>query len=285
MADYGGGGFYGGGGGGGDFYGDSGATTTPPVKGESRTPVSSTQRANNRDKQTLRPCTIKQIMDAEKSSVDSNYKIDGAEVAQVQIVGCIREMTTKSTNITWMVEDGTGIIEVKMWIDEEDSEFQADKRSRWKEGAYVRVIGNLRSFKDAPNIVAFDIQVVEDFNQLTYHMLRAMYTHSLAIKKKQAPTNMMAGSVTTAASAATGAALTSESFDAGDGSFAPVQQAILSLFKEGPVSDEGIDIRVITSKLIPKGYSAKQIKDAVGFLTDECHLYSTIDDDHFMTTT
>ena len=45
MADYGGGGFYGGGGGGGggDFYGDS--ASTPPVKSESRTPVSSTQRA------------------------------------------------------------------------------------------------------------------------------------------------------------------------------------------------------------------------------------------------
>ena len=51
---------------------------------------------------------------------------------------------------------------------------------------------------------------------------------------------MMAGSVSTAAggSAATGAALTSDSFDAGDGNFAPVQQAILALFKEGPVSDE-----------------------------------------------
>ena len=56
---------------------------------------------------------------------------------------------------------------------------------------------------------------------------------------------MMAGSVTTAASAATGAALTSESFDAGDGSFAPVQQAILSLFKEGPVSDEVRDSRLM----------------------------------------
>ena len=54
-----------------------------------------------------------------------------------------------------------------------------------REGAYVRVIGNLRSFKDTPNIVAFDLQVVEDFNQLTYHMLRAMYTHSLAIKKTE----------------------------------------------------------------------------------------------------
>merc|ERR1712222_192572 len=134
---------------------------------------------------------------------------------------------------TWIVEDGTGMIEVKMWIDEEDSELQADRRSRWKEGAYVRVIGNLRSFKDTPNIVAFDIQIVEDFNQLTYHMLRAMYTHALAINRKQAPTNMMAGSVSTAASAATGAALTSESFDAGGGgSFAPVQQAILALFKQ-----------------------------------------------------
>ena len=67
----------------------------------------------------------------------------------------------------------------------------------------------------------------------------------------QAPTNMMAGSVSTAASAATGAALTSESFDAGGGSFAPVQQAILALFKEGPVSDEvresNISNRVIFS--------------------------------------
>jgi len=41
-------------------------------------------------------------------------------------------MTAKSTNITWMVEDGTGMIEIKMWIDEEDSEYQVDKRSQWK---------------------------------------------------------------------------------------------------------------------------------------------------------
>lgn len=63
-----------------------------------------------------------------------------------------------------------------------------------REGAYVRVIGNLRSFKDTPNIVAFDIQVVEDFNQLTYHMLRAMYTHSLAVKKAQVCTMTPHGS-------------------------------------------------------------------------------------------
>ena len=49
----------------------------------------------------------------------------------------------------------------------------------------MRVIGNLRSFKEKPNIIPFDIQLVEDFNQLTYHMLRAMYTHALAIKRKQ----------------------------------------------------------------------------------------------------
>ena len=95
----------------------------------------------------------------------------------------------------------------------------------------------------------------------------------------------MAGAVSMAATGGTGMAITADSFAGGmGGDFNTVQSAILGLFKTGEVSEEGLDIRFITAQLIPQGHSAKQIRDAVGFLTDECHLYSTIDDDHFMTT-
>ena len=60
---------------------------------------------------------------------------------------------------------------------------------------------------------------------------------TLCLKYVQAPSNMMAGTVSVAAPGA-GTALTNDSFNDVGGSFDKVQGAILNLFKQGPVSDE-----------------------------------------------
>ncbi|KAA8570758.1 hypothetical protein EYC84_000153 [Monilinia fructicola] len=70
-------------------------------------------------KDTLRPVTIKQILDAVQPHPDADFKIDGSEVTQLSFVGQVHSISTQTTNNTYKVDDGTGLIEVKQWIDNE----------------------------------------------------------------------------------------------------------------------------------------------------------------------
>ena len=53
----------------------------------------------------------------------------------------------------------------------------------YREGLYVRVAGHLRSFNDSSrSVLAFMIQPVADFNEITMHMLEVIHAH-LYLKK------------------------------------------------------------------------------------------------------
>eukprot|EP00242_Pyramimonas_sp_CCMP2087_P006410 CAMPEP_0198209464 /NCGR_PEP_ID=MMETSP1445-20131203/16091_1 /TAXON_ID=36898 /ORGANISM="Pyramimonas sp., Strain CCMP2087" /LENGTH=102 /DNA_ID=CAMNT_0043883247 /DNA_START=22 /DNA_END=330 /DNA_ORIENTATION=+ len=69
------------------------------------------------------------------------------------------------------------------------------------------------------------------------------------------------------------------------GGFEPCQAQVLSIF-EGPMaaqSDTGLNVETLMKDLGNK-FSRDQIKGAVDFLVNEGHLYSTIDDNHFKST-
>ena len=118
--------FYGGGGGGGydtnqGGY-DSNASPSNASPGGER-------KAIDRSEQNLLPLTIKQIntaaLDGDKLSVD------GKVLHQVKLIAAIRDFTEHSTNISFTVEDGTGEITTKLWLDEAESDEAAMKRTEW----------------------------------------------------------------------------------------------------------------------------------------------------------
>jgi len=59
------------------------------------------------------------------------------------------------------------------------------KKADWSDGVYVRIVGSLRSFNNKRNIVAFRIQPLTDFNELTYHFLEVIYVHLFNTKGGQ----------------------------------------------------------------------------------------------------
>ncbi|KAJ2766758.1 Replication factor A protein 2, partial [Coemansia nantahalensis] len=64
--------------------------------------------------QTLRPVTIKQLTEVPVSTGDMPVIVDGDEIKQVTFVGVVRNISSLSTNVTYMVEDGTGKIDVRL---------------------------------------------------------------------------------------------------------------------------------------------------------------------------
>ncbi|KAI1302967.1 replication protein A, subunit RPA32 [Xylaria venustula] len=127
--------------------------------------------------ESLRPVTIKQIIDAEPSYAgDASFRIDGLDVKQVTIVGQVRVINQQTTNITYKIDDGTGTIEVKQWLDADKQE-SPEAAHAFKEEDYVRVWGRLKSFSNKRHVGAHVIKPVRDFNEVNYHLLEATYVH------------------------------------------------------------------------------------------------------------
>ena len=132
-------------------------------------------------KDTLRPVTIKQLLDAHHPNPDADYfMIDDNETTQVTFVGQVRNISTQTTNVTYKIDDGTGIIEVKVWIDAQaynDPDDPSNQKAKPVEQGYARVWGRLKSHYNKRHVGAQVIRPITDFNEISYHLLETTAVH------------------------------------------------------------------------------------------------------------
>lgn len=230
------------------------------------------------------PCTVSQLMSA--SQADEAFKVGDVEVAQVTIVGVIRSTDKSMTNIQYKVDDMTGApMDVKQWVDTEDPGMDS---TVLPPGTYVKVSGNLRSFQNHRSVVAFSVRPLEDMNEITSHMLEVVQAH-MALGKPQSTMGTgggMSSNVTSVSrpGMASGAAVTGSYAGATDmvnNGLSGNQNQVLSLIRGCP-DQQGISIQDLKQRL--SGMSMNIIKQAVEFLSNEGHIFSTIDEDHFKST-
>jgi len=126
--------------------------------------------------QTLTPITIRQLYNATQQQPEDIFKVDGKELNQVTLVGQIVSSQIQSTTLELLIDDSTGKIDVKQWLEPDEGNGDAH-RSQFKEGVYVRVVGHLRAFQQRRNIMAFRIQPIDDWNEITFHLLEAIHVH------------------------------------------------------------------------------------------------------------
>ncbi|KAF3926636.1 hypothetical protein AA313_de0210200 [Arthrobotrys entomopaga] len=135
-------------------------------------------------KNTLRPVTIKQILEAQSPHDDSTFVIDGNEVGNITFIAQIRNVQDQETNTTYKMEDGTGTIEVKQFKDNKSGGGDMDEDGMGASGgsdlqvnAYARVTGNIKQFNNKRNIGTQHVRQVTDFNEIQYHFLEATAVH------------------------------------------------------------------------------------------------------------
>uniref|UniRef100_A0A672QPL1 Replication protein A C-terminal domain-containing protein n=1 Tax=Sinocyclocheilus grahami TaxID=75366 RepID=A0A672QPL1_SINGR len=150
-------------------------------------------------------------------------------------------------------------------------------------GSYVKVSGNLRSFQNNRSLVAFSVRVLEDMNEVTSHMLEVVNAHMQQSKPQSmmmgggAGTNMMP---TAHASMSSTGSYSGASMMLVNGLSAN-QNQVLSLIKSCH-EPQGISMQDLKQKL--SSMSVTVIRQIVDFLSNEGHIFSTIDEDHFRST-
>ncbi|XP_018554209.1 replication protein A 32 kDa subunit [Lates calcarifer] len=227
------------------------------------------------------PCTVSQLMSA--SQADEAFKVGDVEVAQVTIVGIIRSTDKSMTNIQYKVDDMTGApMDVKQWVDTEDPSVDS---TVLPPGTYVKVSGNLRSFQNHRSVVAFSVRPLEDMNEITSHMLEVVQAH-MVLGKPQSMSGAGGGtSSNVAPMSRSGTDNTGGSYaganDMVNNGLSANQNQVLSLIRSCQDA-QGISIQDLKQRL--SGMSLAVIKQAVEFLSNEGHIFSTIDEDHFKST-
>jgi replication factor A2 len=223
---------------------------------------------------------------------DNEFELDGVQLSLVILVGEIVSVNESQTNVVYKVDDRTGpLVDVKKWLDDQESEAELNQRAECREGIFVKVIGHIRTFSQQRSLVSYLIQPIRDFNAVTHHMVSVVHSQ-LSLKKGPVVPEQFANltSVTPAAGPSGSTwgnpqATSTPGFFGGrvDSGMSQIQQTVLNTISQCKM-DQGISMSDLIRNVGSKGFNEKNIRTAVDFLCNEGHVYSTIDDEHFKST-
>jgi len=256
--------------------------------------------------QSLTPLTVKQLGQASQITSDDVFKVDGHDLNMVTIVGAIVGENRQTTNITYDVDDGTGVIKARIWIESEDSsDYIARQLAQVRVGGYVRIVGHLRAFGGERSLVAFRVIPITDFNEVTFHHLEVIQVHLFNTRPSPVSQGGYSNNNTNSFYNNNNNNNNSNSNNSNNfnnpnynnqnnnyntpyvsgqapqgGNFTDLQRAILSALRAAnPNLQEGVPIQHIVHSLSGMA-SEHDITRDINFLVSEGHAFSTIDDAH-----
>lgn len=240
------------------------------------------------DAQSVLPVCVYQIQTAKHDSNDSSFRIGNTEVNVVTIVAKVDSIEVKPQKTVIMVSDGTGLIEVNLWIDQNANNYLSQQRDIaqyvyvsflliiCRPGKYVRIYGHLRSWENKNSIFSLKIKPVTDFNEITFHNCDIIYAHLYA---KHGP-------VSGSAAANKSVLNDSQHEDFFQEEVKPSEQAteVLDTVRKtikqlGGRSPNGVKIDTVIQNLSSK-FGTADIKDAIQSLLSEGIIFCTTGEEY-----
>ena len=111
----------------------------------------------------------------------------------------------------------------------------------------------IRAHNGRRSVVAYNIQLVTDYNQVTYHFLKVMHVHAIMAKKNGVQPQASSSSNLVHAAVPQGNSLLAESAANNDGINDPVQLSVLSVFQSESkyVDDTGYALPFFCARIVP----------------------------------
>ena len=142
----------------------------------------------------------------------------------------------------------------------------------------MRITGKMKSLNDNRNLQTMNCRKITDFNEVAFHFLDAMYASSRFTSEKGADVGVATGNAPAAYAMPTSGNNTETA--------GSLQDQLLTIYNNpsGPASgDSGIELSEVV-KLLGEKYTFDAVREAVEFLSNEGHVYSTISDEHHRST-
>jgi replication factor A2 len=234
------------------------------------------------DQQTMVPVTIRMILESQALPDDTgtaaNLQLkDGRPLHQVRLVAAIRKQDDMSTNVLYEVEDGTGLIEVKKWVDDNVCSALHELQQECKqEHIFVKIVGQVKDYNGKKMILADSIRRLKTGNEVAHHFLEVVYSAQKNINKNSyvhAPPSMWNQGAASSAMAM--------SANHGQSSGNTLRDQLMRIIRtEGEMSEAGASVQQCRMGLGNK-YTESDVRKEMHALAAEGILYSTIDDNHY----
>ncbi|KAI5960888.1 RFA2 [Candida theae] len=200
---------------------------------------------------SIAPVTIKQILEAEQPVPDGEFKVHNVSISLVGFIGVVRKVHASGSSLAITVEDGTGSIDVRKWVDENNSSIEQEReKHQGFLNKYVFVGGALKLYNGNKSVSNASINLVEDSNQIIYHHLNAIYNH------------LKSQGITKAGGSAIGEANGNNLFVDSEGS---ATDRVLNFIKQECLTmNDGVPVTYIAQKLsMPQKECEKHCSDLV----------------------
>lgn len=230
------------------------------------------QRKQNARRDNIVPCTVAQIHSMGEG--EDHLTVGSLEVQYVTLVGVVVSVEQRSTKVAFSLDDRTGPpLEGEIVTSESDE--QSRILSQLVEGAYVRVLGSIRSFEGRRILKTFKAFGLTDLNELTMHLAEVVHSHmALTVGETKSNASFKAEPMDTSSYLGGAEGSSGLGLD-------PKQNLVYELIRKC-VTPVGISFDEVCSCV--KSMSRSAVKDVVEFLSNEGHIYTTMDDSHYKAT-
>lgn len=204
---------------------------------------------------------------------------DGRLIGTVKLVGQIENLEDREGFRAILFDDTTGYRVIRDYKEPED-------QAKLSKGDFVRVYGSCKIAKGGKGIYfnAFEIMKMEDKGQADHvsaHLIEVVVAH---LRKKNGASvangPSAAMSMQQASSKPVAAVQMNNFADSSIPGASADQQKVLAVVKNND-TEEGANL---ASDFDHLGMGKDKLQEILNWLSDEGHIYSTVDDDHFKTT-
>ena len=250
-------------------------TDVAPASQRAHLSVPDPARFQTRPAVLLNPRALQTLTIFPHLAQERGLGVNGEEVRNITLLGKIIKASDTATNQVYTLDDGTGTVVVKQWVDADTQTRRPERMSSSWASALASTGTSSSSAATPPSSRSASVPSGPQRGHLP--LPRGCL---LQLAQRAAADAKPAAGTGTAYAAPSSAPASAPAVDPG-GSCVDQAKAIF----EGPDGrrDEGVKIDVVVQQLNGR-FTEAQVREAVEHLVNEGHLYSTIDDDHFKST-
>jgi replication factor A2 len=223
---------------------------------------------------------LKQL--ASSRGVDEIFRVDDVELHTVKLIGKIFEIHDESTAFTFKLNDGTGEMDCKKW-----KETDMVTQMSFQGGETVRVVGTIREFSGRLHLLVYNVSLVQDWNEVTHHILDVIFTH-LQNTKGRVPVNDSFAHAAPSGMQNFGTPARGQgpSLNNAIKKEDKLDEDVFNAYRAGASRQEGLHYGEVQQVLRSNGIniSQDQLVRVVVKLCNNGRLYTTIDEEHYRPT-
>jgi len=285
------------------MFGETPSFTQTPTLSFGATQASPQKARRQEEKQSCIPVTVRMVDTGVKnSSMDGGeVRIHGEETSMVVLVGQVESLVRQAASMEFTLNDSSGRIKARHFFPNSEPRPELE---RLQSGSYVSVVANVRTAPTLHLGVQF-MTIVETADEISYHMIESAHAalklqkHSMEpltpAPKRPVASPQFDSQPPVWSPTATPPKVSNQSVSTvipvpmivtpskGKMEGDALKNAILEyLRKEGPnVGEAGVGVTAVAAGLEPTPLA--DIKGCLGVLVEDGDVYTTLDDDHFLT--